>query len=53
MTIHPLVASVSRWLRFGRLYYGVELAGLSCGVGSDGLTIADWGIGGRLFERNE
>ena len=53
MAIHPLVASVSRWLRFGNLNNGVENAGLSCGNGNNGLTNANWNIGGRFFERNE
>lgn len=36
------------WLRLGPLYYGVGFAGLSCGFGINGLTNADWHLGGRL-----
>ena len=36
------------WLRFGSLSHGVGYAGLSCGTGRNGLTGADWSIGGRL-----
>ena len=36
------------WLRFGYLYGGVGVAGLSCGDGRYGLTTAAWYVGGRL-----
>lgn len=36
------------WLRFGRLYGGVGLAGLSGGAGDHGLGTAYWYFGGRL-----
>ena len=36
------------WRRFGTLDTGLAYAGLSCGLGINGLTYAHWSIGGRL-----
>lgn len=39
---------IREWLARGDLAAGVALAGLSCILGHDGVSLADWGIVGRL-----
>ena len=47
--MHPLVRPPGRWLRFGTLNGGLANAGFSCGNGNNGLSNANWNIGGRIF----
>ena len=40
--------AVREWLRWGNLYNGLGVAGLSCSYGNSGLGYASWNFGGRL-----
>lgn len=46
--ILAITSGLREWLRLGSLYNGIGHAGFSCGHGIDGLTYANWNIGGRL-----